>query len=294
MTDLLLKKGNVVFAIDNFHTGSKKNLQQASISDRYNPIIHDIVNPISIEADEIYNFASPASPVQYQKDPVRTLTTNVVGTTNLLELARLTGAKFFQASTSEIYGDPEISPQPETYMGKVNPIGIRACYDEGKRAAETLCFDYHRQYNVEIRVARIFNTYGPRMSSDDGRVISTFVSQALDGAPLTIFGDGSQTRSFCYVDDLIAGLNLVMQTASDEINPVNVGNPEEMTLQDLAKIIIDVTGSPSEILYLPAVDDDPKRRCPDIGKIKRHTGWVPTISLQEGLRRTAAYLGSQK
>lgn len=292
LTELLLNKGHEVIAVDNFHTGAKANLKDALESGQLEVIRHDINFPLYLEVDRVYNLASPASPIHYQRDPVQTLKTNVVGTTNLLGLAKRTGARFFQASTSEVYGDPKISPQVETYTGNVNPIGIRACYDEGKRAAETLCFDYHRQHGVEIRVARIFNTYGPRMQPDDGRVVSTFIRQALLGEPITIFGDGEQTRSFCYVDDLVSGLELVMEYESWEISPVNVGNPNEMTLNQLAELVLKLTESQSKLEYHQLPQDDPKRRCPDISKMKSMTGWEPSTELEVGLSKTIDYMRS--
>lgn len=290
LTELLLNKGHEVIAVDNFYTGSRSNLLSAKESGQLEIIRHDINFPIYLEVDRIYNLASPASPVDYQRDPVQTLKTNVVGTTNLLGLAKRTGALFFQASTSEVYGDPEITPQKETYLGNVNPIGIRACYDEGKRAAETLCFDYQRQYGVGIRVARIFNTYGPRMRPDDGRVVSTFIRQALLGEPLTIFGDGNQTRSFCYVDDLIYGIDSIMEYHDWNISPVNLGNPQEITLNSLAAEILELTNSSSTIEFLPLPEDDPKQRCPDITKINSLTGWKPQTDLKLGLERTIEYM----
>ena len=290
LTDFLLSKGCEVIAVDNFHTGAKSNLKAAMDTGQLEVIRHDINFPLFLEVDRIYNLASPASPMHYQRDPVQTLKTNVVGTTNLLGLAKRTGARIFQASTSEVYGDPEISPQSETYFGNVNPIGIRACYDEGKRAAETLCFDYQRQHGVDIRVARIFNTYGPRMRPDDGRVVSTFIRQALLGQPITIFGDGNQTRSFCYVDDLISGISLIMDYESWEISPVNLGNPIEITLNHLAEYVLELTGSSSKLEYQLLPDDDPKRRCPDISKITCLTGWEPYTGLREGLVETIDYM----
>ena len=292
LTELLLGKGHEVIAVDNFHTGAKGNLKEALTSGQLELIRHDINFPLYLEVDRVYNLASPASPIHYQRDPVQTLKTKVVGTTNLLGLAKRTGARFFQASTSEVYGDPEISPQVETYTGNVNPIGIRACYDEGKRAAETLCFDYQRQHGVDIRVARIFNTYGPRMQPDDGRVVSTFIRQALMSEPITIFGDGTQTRSFCYVDDLVSGLEMVMEHESWDISPVNVGNPNEMTLNQLAELVLEITKSRSKIEYQKLPDDDPKRRCPDITKMTSATGWSPSTDLETGLTKTVEYMRS--
>ena len=290
LTELLLNKGHEVIAVDNYHTGAKSNLMAALDTGRLEVIRHDINFPLYLEVDRIYNFASPASPVHYQRDPVQTLKTNVVGTTNLLGLAKRTGARFFQASTSEVYGDPEVSPQVETYSGNVNPIGIRACYDEGKRAAETLCFDYQRQHGVDIRVARIFNTYGPRMQPNDGRVVSTFIRQAVLGEPITIFGHGNQTRSFCYVDDLVSGIELIMDYESWEISPVNIGNPNEITLNNLAELILELTRSSSKLAYHPLPDDDPKRRCPDISKMHTLTGWEPNTELKAGLLKTIDYM----
>lgn len=290
LTELLINKGHEVIAVDNFHTGAKSNLKAAIDTGQLEVIRHDINFPLYLEVDRIYNLASPASPIHYQRDPVQTLKTNVVGTTNLLGLAKRTRARFFQASTSEVYGDPEITPQVETYTGNVNPIGIRACYDEGKRAAETLCFDYQRQHGVDIRVARIFNTYGPRMQPDDGRVVSTFIRQALLDEPITIFGQGNQTRSFCYVDDLISGIELIMDYESWDISPVNIGNPNEMTLNHLAELVLELTGSSSKLEYHPLPDDDPKRRCPDISKMNSLTGWEPKTELKSGLVRTIEYM----
>lgn len=290
LVDLLVSKGHDVVVVDNFHTGDEENLEKALASERVQVLRHDISTPLSIDADRIYNLASPASPVQYQTNPVQTMKTNVLGTLNLLELARSKNARFFQASTSEVYGDPDVSPQYETYFGNVNPIGIRACYDEGKRAAETLSFDFHRQYGVDIRVARIFNTYGPRMSPDDGRVVSTFIRQALSGEKITIFGDGSQTRSFCFVEDLVAGIERVMEYGDANISPVNIGNPHEINLNSLAKTIIELTQSNSEIEYLSLPGDDPRRRCPDISKITSLTDWSPAISLRDGLTETISDL----
>ena len=290
LTELLLSKGHEVIAVDNFFTGRRSNLLSAKDSGQLEIIRHDINFPIYLEVDRIYNLASPASPVYYQRDPVQTMKTNVVGTTNLLGLAKRTGALFFQASTSEVYGDPEVSPQAETYLGNVNPIGIRACYDEGKRAAETLCFDYQRQYGVEIRVARIFNTYGPRMHPNDGRVVSTLIRQALLGEPLTIFGDGNQTRSFCYVDDLIFGIESIMDFEDWNISPANLGNPQEITLNELATEILTLTNSSSTIEFSPLPEDDPKQRCPDITKINTLTGWEPKTELKLGLERTIEYM----
>ena len=290
LAQILVAKGHEVIVVDNFDTGNRANLLSVIDSGQVEVLTHDITTPISIHADRIYNLACPASPVQYQTNPVQTMRTNVLGTLNLLDLARETNARFFQASTSEVYGDPELSPQNETYSGNVNPIGIRACYDEGKRAAETLCFDYFREYGVDIRVARIFNTYGPRMRPDDGRVVSTFIRQALTEKKLTIFGDGNQTRSFCYVDDLVEGIEEVMECGDSGISPVNLGNPHEITLNTLAQTILELTNSSSEIENLSLPEDDPRRRCPDISKITSLTGWTPKTGLRDGLADTISYL----
>jgi UDP-glucuronate decarboxylase len=252
-------------------------------------IQQDVIDPIDIDVDQIFNFACPASPPRYQKDPVHTLKTSVLGALNLLELATNTGAMIMQASTSEVYGDPTISPQPETYWGNVNPIGIRSCYDEGKRCAETLFFDYGRQFGTKIKVVRIFNTYGPRMNPEDGRVVSNFIVQALKNEPLTVYGDGSQTRSFCYIDDLIEGILKVMQTDDSFTGPVNLGNPGEFTVLELARLVLELTSSKSEIQFRPLPQDDPKRRKPDITLARRTLGWEPTVKLEEGLIRTIQY-----
>ena len=289
LVDSLLKEGHEVIVVDNFSTGQKTNLSESYRSPLLEIIRHDINFPLYLEVDEIYNLGSPASPVDYQRDPVQTLKTNIVGTTNLLGLAKRTGAKFFQASTSEIYGDPKISPQHEEYWGNVNPIGIRACYDEGKRAAETLCFDYHRQHGVEIRVARIFNTYGPRMKKNDGRVVSNFIRQALNDDEITIYGDGNQTRSFCFVSDLVRGIKQIMDHGSSEISPANLGNPNEMSMKELAKQVIRKTESKSEIAYLPLPSDDPRQRRPDISKVSKMTGWQPIVTMDDGLDETIKF-----
>jgi UDP-glucuronate decarboxylase len=283
-----LARDNHVIVADNFSTGSPSNL------DRLNPnvevIRHDVTIPLYVEVDLILNFACPASPVQYQRDPVQTLKTNVHGAINMLGLAKRTGARIVQASTSEIYGDPEISPQVEEYWGKVNPIGIRSCYDEGKRAAETLFFDYHRQHSVDIRVARIFNTYGPRMAINDGRVVSNFIVQALRNEPLTIYGDGSQTRSFCFVDDLVDGImRLAFSNAPEIHQPINIGNPTTFTMKELADEVIRITNSRSELTFLELPSDDPQQRKPDISKAKTLLNWNPSIELEAGLIKTAEY-----
>ena len=285
----LLEQGNDVICVDNFYTGTKANLAPFRDHPHFECIRHDITFPLYIEADEIYNLACPASPVHYQFDPVQTTKTNVHGAINVLGLAKRLRARIFQASTSEIYGDPESHPQREEYWGRVNPIGLRSCYDEGKRCAETLFFDYHRQHRLDVKVARIFNTYGPNMHPNDGRVVSNFIMQALTNESLTVFGDGSQTRSFCYVDDLIRGCVLLMQSPEDCTGPVNLGNPGECSMSELAKLVIDLTGTKSKIVYKPLPTDDPGQRCPDITLAKERLGWEPAISLQEGLKKTIAY-----
>ena len=292
LTDRLLADGHEVIVADNFFTGSKKNLWHLHNQLHVEVIRHDITFPLYVEVDAIYNLASPASPIHYQRDPVQTTKTSVLGAINMLGLAKRLGVKIFQASTSEVYGDPEVHPQPESYWGKVNPIGPRACYDEGKRAAETLFFDYHRQHGMDIRVARIFNTYGPRMAPDDGRVVSNFVLQALRGEPLTIYGDGSQTRSFCYVSDLIDGFVRLMDNDKGLVGPVNLGNPGEFTMNELAEAVLEVTGSKSSVEYRPLPEDDPKQRRPDIGLATSELGWEPTVQLREGLDHTVQYFRS--
>ena len=289
LSDRLLADGHEVIAVDNFFTGNKRNVRHLLDNKDFELIRHDVTFPLYVEVDAIYNLASPASPIHYQRDPVQTTKTSVLGAINMLGLAKRLGVKIFQASTSEVYGDPEVHPQPESYWGKVNPIGPRACYDEGKRAAETLFFDYHRQHGLEIRVARIFNTYGPRMAPDDGRVVSNFVLQALRGDPLTIYGDGSQTRSFCYASDLVDGFVRLMENDKGLVGPVNLGNPGEFTMLELAKAVLEVTGSKSAIDYQPLPQDDPKQRQPEISLAKKELGWEPTIQLREGLEKTAAY-----
>ena len=277
-----------VLIVDNFSTGSRTNL--SNLPKTVEVVRHDITLPLVVETDIILNFACPASPIQYQKDPVQTLKTNVHGAINMLDLAKRTGALILQSSTSEVYGDPEISPQKETYWGRVNPIGIRSCYDEGKRAAGTLFFDYHRQYGVDIRVARIFNTYGPRMALDDGRVVSNFVIQALKGSDLTIYGDGSQTRSFCFVDDLVEGIVRLMSSKDPSIHqPINLGNPNEFSMLQLAEKVIELTESKSRIVFQGLPSDDPKQRKPDITLAKNLLGWKPSIELDEGLISTIEY-----
>lgn len=284
----LLDLGYTVICVDNFSTGSKDNIRSLLDTSAFSYLEHDVVNPLNIEVDEIFNCACPASPKHYQKDPLYTIRTSVLGSWNLLELAKKTGAKIFQASTSEIYGDPTIHPQTEGYFGSVNPIGKRACYDEGKRMAETLFFEYHRLYKIPIRVARIFNTYGPGMQPDDGRVVSNFIMQALRNQPITLYGDGLQTRSFCYVDDLIAGFVSLMQHPTC-IGPMNLGNPEEITMIELAKVIIDLTGSKSSLTYKPLPEDDPRQRNPSIRLAIEKLSWQPKISLKEGVFNTISY-----
>jgi UDP-glucuronate decarboxylase len=283
----LLKEGNEVICLDNFFTGSKENIIDLMDNPYFEVIRADVEEPILLEVDEIYNLACPASPVHYQFDPVKTVRTNVMGAINMLDIAKRCKAKILQASTSEVYGDPEIHPQIEEYRGNVNPIGIRACYDEGKRCAETLFFDYHREYGVDIRVVRIFNTYGPNMAINDGRVVSNFIVQALQNKDITIYGDGSQTRSFCYVDDLVDGLIKMMN--SNQIGPINLGNPNEFTILELAQKVIEYTNTKSKIIFKPLPQDDPKQRQPDISKAKKYLNWQPTIELKDGLKNTINY-----
>ena len=285
----LLEMGYHVIAVDNLHTGSIQNIEPLLILDNFDFIEYDITNPLNLEVDQIYNLACPASPLHYQLDPVKTIQTNVHGVINMLELAKKIGAKILQSSTSEVYGDPLVHPQVEEYWGNVNPIGLRSCYDEGKRCAETLFFDYHRQYDVKIKVARIFNTFGPNMAINDGRVVSNFILQALDNSPISIYGEGEQTRSFCYVDDLIEGLILLMDSNDSFTGPVNMGNPNEIQIKSLAEKIIKMTGSSSVIEFKPLPQDDPIKRKPDISLAKEVLGWSPTISLDEGLRNTILY-----
>jgi len=285
----LLNEGHDIVVVDNYFTGSKRNIELLLSDTRFEVIRHDVTFPLYVEVDAIYNLASPASPIHYQHDPVQTTKTNVMGAINMLGLAKRLRVPILQASTSEVYGDPEVHPQTEGYWGKVNPIGPRACYDEAKRVAETLFFDYYRQHQLDIRVARIFNTYGPRMAADDGRVVSNFIVQALRGEPLTIYGDGSQTRSFCYVDDLVDGLVALMNNEAGEPGPVNLGNPGEFTMLELAETILELTGSASAIEYRELPEDDPRQRQPDISKAKSMLGWQPTVALKEGLVNTIAY-----
>ncbi len=289
LSDRLIERGNTVINTDNLYTGDLRNLKHLMDHPRFSFIEHDVCDPLDLEVDEIFNLACPASPVHYQAKPLFTLKTSFIGAMNMLELAKKNNAKIFQASTSEVYGDPEIHPQKEDYWGHVNPIGIRACYDEGKRSAETLFFEYHRLEGVEIKVVRIFNTYGPRMHPADGRVVSNFIIQALKGEGLTLYGDGEQTRSFCYVDDLIEGFLRLMDSPSDVTGPINIGNPNEFTIKELAEHVLKLTGSSSTLTYLPLPSDDPKRRKPDISKAKEVLDWEPQILLEEGLRKTIAY-----
>jgi len=285
----LLDDGHNVICIDNFFTGTKDNVLSLMDNNRFEVLRHDVTFPLYIEVDEIYNLACPASPIHYQYDPVQTTKTSVHGAINMLGLAKRVGAKIFQASTSEVYGDPKIHPQPETYWGHVNPNGLRSCYDEGKRCAETLFFDYHRQHNLRIKVARIFNTYGPNMHPNDGRVVSNFIMQALQNKPITIYGDGSQTRSFCYVDDLIEAFVRLMATPDDFTGPFNTGNPNEFTIKELAEKVIDLTNSTSKLDYQPLPKDDPLQRRPDITLAKEKLDWEPKVQLEEGLKKTIPY-----
>jgi UDP-glucuronate decarboxylase len=285
LSEKLLGMGHEVICLDNFYTGYKENIFHLLDNKNFELIRHDVTVPIYLEVDGIFNLACPASPVQYQKNPVQTLKTSVHGAINMLGLAKRTGARFLQASTSEVYGDPEVNPQNEEYAGRVNPIGIRACYDEGKRAAETLIFDYHRQHNLDIRVARIFNTYGPKMALDDGRVVTNFITQAIAGEPITIYGDGSQTRSFCYVDDLIDGLTKLFFT-ENVYQPINIGNPVSVSMKTLGEEIISMANSKSVLEYKPLPSDDPKLREPDISKAKSILNWSPKVSRADGLQRT--------
>lgn len=288
LCDRLIADGHEVICLDNFFTGKKKNIAHLMSNPNFELMRHDVVQPIYAEIDWIFNLACPASPVHYQRDPVRTIKTNVMGALNSLGCAKQNNARVLQASTSEVYGDPKVHPQPESYRGAVNPIGIRACYDEGKRTAETLFFDYHRQHGLDIRVVRIFNTYGPRMTANDGRVVSNFIVQALTGQDITIYGDGTQTRSFCYVDDLIDGI-VRMMNVENFTGPVNLGNPGEFTMLELAELVLKLTGSKSKIVYRPLPQDDPTQRCPVIDLAKEKLGWQPTIKLEDGLKRTIAY-----
>ena len=288
LCDRLINEGHEVICLDNFFTGKKKNIAHLLSNPNFEIMRHDVIQPIYAEVDWIFNLACPASPVHYQRDPVRTIKTNVMGALNSLGCAKQNNARVLQASTSEVYGDPKVHPQPESYRGAVNPIGIRACYDEGKRTAETLFFDYHRQHNLDIRVVRIFNTYGPRMTANDGRVVSNFIVQALRGEDITVYGDGSQTRSFCYVDDLIDGI-VKMMNVENFIGPVNLGNPGEFTMLELAELVLKLTGSKSKIVYRPLPSDDPTQRCPVIDLAREKLGWQPTVKLEDGLKLTIEY-----
>ncbi len=289
LTERLLERGDEVLVVDNFFTGSKQNLAHLLGNPHLEVMRHDVTFPLYLEVNQIYNLACPASPVHYQHDPVQTTKTSVHGAINMLGLAKRTRARILQASTSEVYGDPEVHPQPEAYWGKVNPIGIRSCYDEGKRCAETLFFDYYRQHALEIKVVRIFNTYGPRMHPNDGRVVSNFIVQALQGKDITIYGDGQQTRSFCYVDDLIAAMMSMMDAPADFIGPVNIGNPGEFTMLALAEAILKLSGSKSKLVFEALPADDPKQRQPDIALAKAKLGWQPRVALDDGLKETIAY-----
>jgi UDP-glucuronate decarboxylase len=289
LCDRLTARGGEVLCLDNFFSGSRDNIRHLFGVSNFEVIRHDLTTPYFAEVDEIYNLACPASPVHYQANPVKTIKTNVLGAIHMLGLAKRIKAKILQASTSEVYGDPHVHPQPESYWGYVNPIGVRACYDEGKRCAETLFFDYHRQNKVNIRVARIFNVYGPRMRPDDGRVVSNFIVQALSGRNLTIYGDGSQTRSFCYVDDMVEGLIRLMEAPDDLIGPVNLGNPEELTVRTLAEEVLRLTGNRSSLTFLPLPPDDPRQRRPDIALARTRLDWSPTVPLTEGLKKTIDY-----
>ncbi|MEM5515713.1 UDP-glucuronic acid decarboxylase family protein [Henriciella sp. AS95] len=289
LCERLLDQGAEVLCVDNFFTGTRSNVAHLLDNPRFELMRHDVTFPLFVEVDQIYNLACPASPVHYQFDPVQTTKTSVHGAINVLGLAKRVRAKILQASTSEVYGDPEVHPQREEYWGNVNPIGPRSCYDEGKRCAETLFFDYHRQHGTEIKVARIFNTYGPRMHPNDGRVVSNFIMQALRGDDITLYGDGKQTRSFCFVDDLVDGLLALMQTGPDVTGPINLGNPVEFTIRELAELVIELTGTGSTLVHKPLPQDDPRQRQPDITRAKQTLGWEPTVKLRDGLDKTIAY-----
>jgi len=289
LCERLVAAGHEVLCVDNFFTGAKGNVERLLGNARFELLRHDVTVPLYVEVDEIYNLACPASPIHYQRDPVQTTKTSVHGAINMLGLAKRTGAKVLQASTSEVYGDPNVHPQPEHYWGNVNPIGPRSCYDEGKRCAETLFFDYRRQHRLRTKVLRIFNTYGPRMHPNDGRVVSNFIVQALKDEDITVYGSGRQTRSFCYVDDLIRGMMSLMSTPDDVVGPINCGNPEEMTVLDLARLIVSIVGSRSRIVHRALPQDDPQQRRPDISEAVKVLGWRPTVRLEEGLRQTVEY-----
>lgn len=292
LCERLLERGAEVLCVDNYFTGRRSNIRHLLDHPKFDLERHDITFPLYVEVDQIYNLACPASPVHYQFDPVQTTKTSVIGAINMLGLAKRTKARIFQASTSEVYGDPNVHPQPESYWGNVNPLGPRACYDEGKRCAETLFFDYHRQHQVDIKVGRIFNTYGPRMHPNDGRVVSNFIIQALRGEDITIFGSGTQTRSFCYVDDLINAFMAMMESGPDVLGPMNLGNPNEFTIRELADLVIELTGSGSKIIMKPLPQDDPQQRQPDIRLAKEKLGWEPKVQLREGLQKTISYFDS--
>lgn len=289
LSERLLEQGHEVLCVDNFFTGRKSNIAHLFDNPRFELVRHDVTHPLFVEVDRIYNLACPASPIHYQFDPVQTTKTSVMGAINMLGLAKRLRVPILQASTSEVYGDPLVHPQPEGYWGNVNPLGPRSCYDEGKRCAETLFFDYHRQHRVPIKVVRIFNTYGPRMHPSDGRVVSNFVVQALRGAPITVFGEGHQTRSFCYVDDLVLGLQAMMATGAAITGPVNLGNADEFTIRQLADLVVDLSGSRSKLVYAPLPVDDPRQRRPDIALAEQLLDWRPTVPLREGLMKTIAY-----
>ncbi|RAI43659.1 UDP-glucuronic acid decarboxylase family protein [Rhodoplanes roseus] len=289
LCDRLIAAGHEVLCVDNFYTGARRNIAHLLGRPNFELCRHDVTFPLYVEVGQIYNLACPASPVHYQFDPVQTTKTSVHGAINMLGLAKRVRARLLQASTSEVYGDPEVHPQREGYWGRVNPVGIRSCYDEGKRCAETLMFDYHRQHGLEIKVVRIFNTYGPRMHPNDGRVVSNFIVQALKGESITIYGSGQQTRSFCYVDDLIEGMMRMMGSPADMVGPVNIGNPGEFTMLELAELVLKLTGSRSKLVFQPLPEDDPRQRCPDIGLAREKLGWAPTVSLADGLVPTIAY-----
>ena len=288
LCDRLLEDGHEVICLDNFFTGAKANIIHLRNEPRFEMIRHDVVDDFKVEVDQIYNLACPASPIHYQDNPIKTIKTSILGATHCLGLAKRIEARVLQASTSEVYGDPSCDVQPESYWGNVNPLGLRSCYDEGKRCAETLFFDYHRMHKVDIRIARIFNTYGPRMSREDGRVVSNFITQALEGAPITIYGDGHQTRSFCYVSDLVEGLVQLMEQTHTP-GPINLGNPIELSMIELAEKILSLTGSSSKIIHKSLPEDDPKQRCPDISLAKKYCSWIPEVDLESGLQRTIDY-----
>ncbi len=289
LCDRLISAGHEVLCVDNYYTGGRRNIAHLIKHERFEAMRHDVTFPLYVEADTIYNLACPASPIHYQFDPVQTLKTSVHGAINMLGLAKRTKAKIFQASTSEVYGDPTVHPQPESYWGNVNPLGPRACYDEGKRAAETLFFDYHRQHKVRVKIARIFNTYGPNMHPQDGRVVSNFIVAALQGKDLTLYGKGDQTRAFCYVSDLVEGIVRLMATPDDVVGPVNLGNTGEFTIRELAEKVLELTGSTSKIVFGPLPADDPQQRKPDISLARKTLGWEPKVPLEDGLRETIAY-----